>query len=74
MTNGNWTFCGDHFVIYIYKYTYKYIQTNIYKYIQAKSICGTPETTKIVYANYTSIKQSEKKGEINEEGYCVVYN
>ena len=40
VTDGNQTYCGDHFPVY----------TNI------KSLCWTPEIYIMLYANYTSIK------------------
>ena len=42
-TDGYQTYCGDHFTIY----------ANI------KSLCSTPETNKIVYVNYISIKKKD---------------
>lgn len=45
VTDGNQTYHGDHFVMYI----------NI------ESLLYTPETRKILYVNYTSIKNSIKK-------------
>ena len=39
--DDNWTHCGDQFMMYI----------------NAESLGGTPETTIIFYASYTSIKQ-----------------
>lgn len=41
MSNGNCTYCGEHFV----------------RYIIVKSLCCTSETTIILYAKYTLIKK-----------------
>ena len=40
VTDGNQTFCGDHFAVYP----------------NTESLCCTPETNIMLYANYTSIK------------------
>ena len=41
MTNDYWILCGDH----------------IKKYINVKSLCSTPETKIILYANYIFLKR-----------------
>ena len=38
-TDGYWTYCGDHFIMYI----------------NVKSLCSTPEINIILYFNYTLI-------------------
>lgn len=45
VTDGNWTYCGDHFVMY----------TNI------KSLSCTPEINAILHANYSSIKEKKEE-------------
>ena len=44
VTDGNQTYCGDHFAMY----------TNV------ESLCCTPETNIKLYVNYTSIKKRRK--------------
>lgn len=44
MANGNYTYCGDNFVMDI----------------NVKSLCGTLETNTILYVNYSSIKTTNK--------------
>ena len=45
VTDGNKAYCGDHFIIY----------NNI------KSLGCTPETHRILYVNYTSVKNFLKR-------------
>ena len=41
MTDGNYTYCGDHFVMFII----------------VKSLCCTPDTNIILHVNYTSMEK-----------------
>lgn len=51
LTDGNYTDCGEHFVMYIV----------------VKSLCCGPETNIILYINYTSIKKIFILLELNVE-------
>ena len=60
MTDGNWTYCDDHFAMY----------TNV------KSICCTLETNIIVYVNYTLINLKKEETmilllHVNKEVLCT---
>ena len=49
VTDGNQTYCGDHFV----------------NYANIESLCCAPETNIMLYDNYTSIKKQNQIANIS---------